>query len=274
MHQLSTSQAVIQRNHIRIIGDNKPTLLFCHGFGCTQHIWQYLTPALAAHYQLILFDHVGAGGSDLSAYNPTKYASLEGYAQDVVEICAALDLHDVVVIGHSIGATIAMLAAIQAPTYFRQVMMLSPSPCFINDAGYLGGFERDDVNQLLTLMDADYNSWANMFANLLMGPSNPPSIGEDLAGYFCSMDTTIAKQFARVSFLSDYRPQVSQVSVPTVVLQCSEDVVAPREVGDYLLHHLPDATLVTLRATGHCPHLSAPVETLTAMERFLPAMAL
>ncbi|WP_188814697.1 alpha/beta fold hydrolase [Hymenobacter cavernae] len=262
-------ETVLQRNKVRIIGEGKPPMLLCHGFGCNQQIWGYLTTALAARYQLILFDHVGAGASDLNAYDPVKYASLEGYAQDIVEICQVLNLRQAVIVGHSVGAMIAMLAAIQAPERFAKVVMLAPSPCYINKPGYYGGFEQEDLVQLLQLMEADYNSWANMFAGLLVGPANPSSLGEELAQYFCETDSAIAKDFARVAFFADNRAEVPQLQVSTLLLQCSQDAVAPEEVGEYLMEHLHEATMVKLQATGHCPHLSAPLETLAAMEAFL-----
>ncbi|OUJ73891.1 alpha/beta hydrolase [Hymenobacter crusticola] len=261
---------MLQRNNVRVIGEGKPPILLCHGFGCNQHIWHYLTTPLAARYQIILFDHVGAGESDLTAYDPVKYNSLDGYAQDIIEICQALKLQEVVIVGHSVGAMIAMLAAISGPEYFSKVVMLAPSPCYSNQPGYHGGFEPEDVQQLLQLMDADYNGWAHMFAGLLVGPDHA-SLGEELATYFCETDSTIAKQFARVSFLSDNRAEVPHLQTSTLLLQCQQDAVAPEEVGAYLLEHMHKATLVQLQATGHCPHLSAPLETLAAIEAFLAA---
>jgi len=268
--QDSAARAVLERNNVRVIGEGKTSILLCHGFGCNQQIWHYLATPLATRYQLILFDHVGAGESDLKAYDPAKYNSLEGYAQDIVEICQALQLREAVIVGHSVGSMIAMLAAIKAPEYFSRVIMLAPSPCYLNKPDYYGGFEQEDVQQLLQLMDADYTGWAHMFAGLLMGPAKP-SLGEELAKYFCDTDSTIAKQFARVSFLSDNRTEVPQLQTSTLLLQCQQDAVAPEEVGEYLLEHLREATLVKLQTTGHCPHLSAPLETLAAIEAFLAA---
>lgn len=244
-------------------------MLLCNGFGCSQQIWRHMIPALATRYQLILFDYVGVGASELKAYDERKYATLTGYAQDIVEICQALDLRQAIIVGHSVGAIIGLLAANQAPAHFAKLVLVTPSPYYLNEPGYYGGFELDDVHQLLALMDEDYHSWTNMFANLLMGPANPASLGEELASYFCQTDSVIAKQFARVVFLSDNRADISQLHLPTLVLQCQQDVAAPAEVGDYLAEHLPNATVVTLDATGHCPHLSAPLKTLSAMEDFL-----
>ena len=259
----------IKRFNVNVIGAGKPTLLFCNGFNCNQHIWNYLTPSLAARHQLVLFDQMGTGESDLSAYDSTKYADLAGYAQDVVDICQALELREVVIIGHSVGAMIAMLAAIQAPQYFAKAVLIAATPCYLNEPGYYGGFERADMLDLLTEMKGNYESWANTFATLLIGQEQPASLGYELAGYFCQANPTIAREFAHMSFLADNRTDVPQMPLPTLLLQCSDDVAVPAEVGEYLVTHLPQATLTTLRATGHCPHLSAPMEVLAAMRAFI-----
>jgi sigma-B regulation protein RsbQ len=261
--------AVIKRFNVSIIGAGKPTLLFCNGFNCNQHIWNYLTPALAARHQLVLFDQMGTGNSDLRAYDSTKYASLAGYAQDVVDICQALELREVVIIGHSVGAMIALLAAVQAPQYFAKTVLIAATPHYLNEPGYYGGFERADMLDLLAEMRGNYESWANTFATLLIGQDQPASLGYELAGYFCQADPTIAREFAHMSFLADNRADVPHLQQPTLLLQCSDDVAVPAEVGNYLLAHLPQATLITLRATGHCPHLSAPMEVLAAMRDFI-----
>jgi len=244
-------------------------MLLCNGFGCNQQIWQYILPQLATQYQVVLFDYAGMGGSDPASYDPQRYASLAGYAQDVVDICQALNLQEAVLIGHSTGASIAMRAAINAPTCFTKVVLLAASPYFLNDGDYYGGFSREDLESLLSLMEADFDTWASMFAGVLMGPRNEVSFGQELALNFCSSDPTMSKQFARVAFLDDSRPLVPQLQLPTLLVQCSQDVAAPAEVGAYLLERLPQATLVTLAATGHCPHMSSPLETLEAMENFL-----
>jgi sigma-B regulation protein RsbQ len=261
-------QAVLKRHSVRVIGQDKPPMLLCNGFGCTQHIWRYLTTALATSHQVIVFDYVGSGESDLSAYSSHKYATLAGYAQDVVEICQALDLREAILVGHSVGATIAMLAAIQAPQHFAKTVLLAPSPYYINEPGYYGGFERADMLQILAAMEEDYQGWSIAFADLLMGPTNVASLGEQLATSFCETDSTIAQQFARVAFLSDNRADVSHLSTRTLVVQCTDDVAGPAEVGAYLLEHLPQGKLVTLSTSGHCPHLSAPLETLAAIQAF------
>ncbi len=265
----SPRASVLDRNHVHVVGAGTQTILFCNGFGCSQHIWRYVSAPLTSRYRVVLFDHVGSGDSDRSAYEPQKYSTLAGYAQDLIEICQTLDLRDVVVVAHSVGATIAMLAAIQAPEYFAKAIMIGPSPCYINQPGYYGGTSREDMTQLLDLMDLDYDSWANMFAGLLIGSGRPASLGEELAGYFCNTDSTIAKRFARIAFLADNRAEVPQLQLPTLLLQCADDAVVPTEVAEYMLATLPHATLVILKATGHCPHLSAPLEILAAIAPFL-----
>jgi len=261
--------AIVERFSVRVLGAGKPTLLFCNGFNCNQHIWNYLTPALAAQHQLVLFDQMGTGDSDLRAYDPQKYADLRGYAQDVVAICQALGLREVILVGHSVGAMIAMLAAIEAPQYFAKVVLIAASPCYLNEPGYYGGFERTDMLALLAEMRGNYEAWANTFATLLIGQDQPTSLGYELAGYFCQANPHIAREFAQMSFLADNRADVPRLQLPTLLLQCSDDVAVPAEVSAYLLKNLPQATLITLRATGHCPHLSAPLELLAAMRDFI-----
>jgi sigma-B regulation protein RsbQ len=263
---------VLRRHNVRVIGHGKPPLLLCNGFGCHQGIWHYLIPALAVQHQVILFDYLGSGASDRTAYDPQQYTTMAAYAQDVVAICQALDLRETTIVGHSVGATIAMLTAIAAPQHFANVVLLAPSPYYLNEADYYGGFERADMLAVLATMEQDYQGWTTAFADLLLGPTNASSLGEELARAFCETDSTIAKQFARVAFLSDNRGDVARLSLPTLVVQCTEDVAGPPEVGAYLLRHLPHAQLVTLATTGHCPHLSAPLETLAAIQTFVSTL--
>lgn len=260
---------ILEKLNVNVVGAGKPTLLFCNGFNCNQHIWNYLRPRLAVHYHLVFFDQMGTGDSDVTAYKAEKYSTLEAYAQDVIDVCEALDLRQVVLIGHSVGAMIGLLAATKAPAYFSKVVLIAASPCYINEPGYYGGFERQDLLDLLAAMEDNYQSWASMFATMLMGQDNPAELGYELTGYFCQADPTIAKQFARLGFLADNRADVAQLQLPTLVLQCTEDVAVPDEVGAYLQTHLPQATLVTLKTTGHCPHLSAPLEVLAELQKFL-----
>jgi sigma-B regulation protein RsbQ len=261
--------AVIRRHSVRIIGNGPQTLLFCNGFGCSQQIWRYLTTPLANRHRVVLFDYVGTGESDLGAYDQQEYDSLGRHAQDVVEICRVLGLREVVLVGHSLGATIAMLAASQAPSYFARCVLLTASPCYLNKPGYYGGLALEDVSQMLAMLDVDQHSWANLFAGLLVAPEHIPTLGEELVGYFCNLDTMVARHFARVVFLADNRADVSRLQLPTLLLQCADDAIAPTEVGAFLMEHLPQATLKTLPAVGHCPHLSAPLETMAAIEAFL-----
>lgn len=257
------------RNNVKVFGQGQQTMLFLHGFGCDQNVWRYLTPGLLSKYQLVLLDQVGAGDAVNSAYDPAKYASLEGYAADVVEVCRSLGLEDVILVGHSVGAMIGVLSVIQAPELFQKLVLIGPSPCYLNDSGYFGGFERADVQAMLQVMQADFQSWAHDFAPFIMGNPDSPSLGLELIESFCRADSAIAKEFARVTFLSDNRADLAKLRIKTLVLQCSEDMIAPAEVGAFVQQRVPDATLVTLRATGHCPHLSAPMETLAAIEDFL-----
>jgi sigma-B regulation protein RsbQ len=260
---------VIKRNNVRVIGEGPQTLLFCNGFGCSQQIWRYLSTPLANRHRVVLFDYIGTGETDASACNLEEYDNLNRYAQDVIEICQVLDLRDVVLIGHSVGATISMLAATQAPEYFAKCVLLTATPCYLNKPGYYGGLSLEDVNQMLALLDVDQHSWANLFAGLLVTPEHIPTLGEELIGYFCNLDATVARHFARIAFLADNRADVAHLKKPTLLLQSDDDAITPTEVGAFLMKHLPQATLVTLPTSGHCPHLSVPLETMAAIEAFI-----
>ncbi|RAK65857.1 alpha/beta fold hydrolase [Hymenobacter edaphi] len=263
--------SVLKRNNVHVAGRGQRTLLFVNGFGCDQTIWRYILPALAEQYRLVLFDHVGAGLSDARAYDPAKYASLHGYAQDVLDVCAELALTDVTLVGHSVGAMIGALAAIREPERFQRLLLLCPSPCYLNEADYHGGFDRADIENMLGFMERDFVEWADTFAPLIMGNPDRPTLSAELIHSFCQNDPAIAKQFARVTFLSDNRPDLARLHTPCLLVQCAEDLIAPLEVGDYLRKALPAATLVTLPVSGHCPHVSAPRETLAAMEAYMAA---
>jgi sigma-B regulation protein RsbQ len=262
---------VMRRNHVRIVGHGKPPLLLCNGFGYSQRVWQSLVTALAHDHQVILFDHVGVGGSDLAAYDAAKYAHLGGYAQDVLDICRVLELEQAVLLGHSVGAMIALLAASQAPAYFAKVVLLTPSPCYLNEPGYYGGYERAEIEQLLTLIQTDHRGWATLFVDLLLGPLATPDLATETHQCLSATASPMAQQFARVTFLSDHRADVPHLFLPTLVVQSQEDYVAPAQVGDYLVAHLPKGQLVNLPAAGHCPQLSAPLATLAALRPFLQA---
>jgi sigma-B regulation protein RsbQ len=246
-------------------------MIFAHGFGCDQNMWRYVAPAFAGDHRVVLFDHVGAGGSDLSAYDPERYGSLEGYARDVVEICEALDLEDAVFVGHSVSAMIGVLAVAEAPELFGALVMVGPNPRYVDDDGYTGGFSRADIVALLDSLDSNHLGWSTAMAPVIMGNPDRPELSAELTNSFCSTDPQIARQFARVTFLSDNRADLAALSIPTLVLQCSADVIAPDVVGEYVHGQVAGSVLTRLRATGHCPHLSAPEETTAAIRAFLQA---
>ena len=261
---------VIARNNVVVSGhaEGQP-MLFAHGFGCDQHMWRFVAPAFAEQYRVVLFDHVGAGSSDVSAYDFDRYGSLNGYADDVLEICEALDLRDVVFVGHSVSAMIGVLAAIEQPDRFQRLVLVGPSPRYIDDSGYTGGFTRTDVEELLESLDSNYLGWSSAMAPMIMGNPERPELGEELTNSFCRTDPDIARQFAGVTFLSDNREDLARVNCPVLVLQCSADVIAPQAVGEYVHASLPNSDYVLLPATGHCPNLSAPDATIAAMRAFL-----
>ena len=247
-------------------------MLFAHGYGCDQNMWRLIAPRFANHYRVVLFDHIGAGGSDLTAYDPERYATLEGYAADVVELCEALGLSDVIFVGHSVSATIGVLAAAAAPQLFSALVLVGPSPRYIDDEGYVGGFSRDDIDDLLASLDSNYLGWSSAIAPVIMGQPDRPELAEELEQSFCRTDPDIARRFAHVTFLSDNRADLARVAAPALVVQCTNDVIAPQSVGEYVRDHMPNAAMVLLTATGHCPHLSAPLETADAIEQFLGSL--
>jgi sigma-B regulation protein RsbQ len=259
-----------QRNNVRVWGpEGAQPMMFAHGFGCDQNMWRLITPAFANDYRIVLFDHVGAGGSDLSAYDRGKYGSLQGYADDVLEICGELRLSQVIFVGHSVSAIIGVLAAIEEPERFAKLVLVGPSPRYLDDDGYVGGFTREDIEGLLDSLDSNYLGWSSAIAPVIMGHPDRPELAAELENSFCRTDPDIARHFARVTFLSDNRADLARVETPALVLQCSEDAIAPRSVGEYVHREMPNSALVLMKATGHCPHLSAPDETIAAMQDFL-----
>jgi sigma-B regulation protein RsbQ len=244
-------------------------MVFAHGFGCDQNMWRFVWPAFADAYRIVLFDHIGAGGSDASAWDPQRYSSLRAYAEDVLGICRELDLHQIVFVGHSVSAMIGVLAAVEEPERFARLVLVGPSPRYIDDEGYRGGFSREDIDGLLDSLASNYLGWSHQMAPVIMGNSERPELGEELTNSFCRADPEIARRFAETTFLSDNRADLARVGVPSLVLQCSHDVIAPREVGEYVHAQLADSELVLMEATGHCPNLSAPDETIAAMRAFL-----
>jgi sigma-B regulation protein RsbQ len=257
------------RNNVKIIGKGNTTMMFAHGFGCDQNMWRFITPAFEDKYRIILFDYVGAGKSDKAAYNSERYSSLQGYAQDVLEICNELQLSNIIFVGHSVSAMIGLLAAIEQPNVFQKFIMVGPSPCYLNDGAYKGGFEKRDLEELLETMEKNYIGWANFLAPSIMGNKERPDLAEELTESFCSTDPLIARQFAEATFFSDNRNDLKKINIPSLILQCSEDIIAPKEVGEYLFHNLPKSTLRIMEASGHCPHMSAPEETISLIKEFM-----
>ena len=263
---------VISRNNVKVLGTGTQPMLLAHGFGCDQNMWRFLTPAFERDYRIVLFDYVGSGKSDLNAYDPARYSSLEGYAQDVLDVCDALQFEKVIFVGHSVSSVVGILASIQRPDLFERLVMVGPSPCYINHPpDYVGGFDRDDVVGLLDLMDKNYIGWANYLAPAIMKNADRPELTAELETSFCSTDPKIARRFAEATFFADNREDLPKVAVPSLIMQCSDDAVAPVEVGEYMHRHLPTSTLRVMRATGHCPHMSNTEETIETIRDYLAA---
>ena len=260
---------VIRRHHIRISGDGTQPMLFAHGFGCDQNMWRFVAPAFADRYKVITFDYVGMGKSDLTAYDPDRYVTLQAYADDVLQICEALELRDVVFVGHSVSSMVGVLAAIREPERFASLTLIGPSPRYVNEDGYFGGFERADLEGLMELMDKNFIGWANFLAPVVMKNAERPELTAELEQSFCSTDPRVARRFAEVTFFSDNRADLGKVAVPALVMQCADDAIAPDRVGEYVHEHLRGSVLKKLQATGHCPHLSHPTETIAVMQEYL-----
>jgi sigma-B regulation protein RsbQ len=258
------------RHNVAVHGvPDGPPMVFAHGFGCDQNMWRFVWPAFAERHRIVLFDFIGMGGSDHGAYDRQRYSTLHGYARDVLEICDELDLADVTFVGHSVSAMIGALAAIEEPDRFARLVMVGPSPRYIDDDGYAGGFTRADIEEMLGALESNYLGWSGAMAPVIMGNPDRPELGAELENSFCRADPDIARRFARVTFLSDNRADLPLVRTPTLVLQCRDDVIAPPAVGAYVDRMLPDSRLVELDATGHCPNLSAPEATTAAIEAFV-----
>ena len=263
-----------QRNNVNVIGSGAGTMVFAHGFGCDQHMWRRLVPAFSDRFRIVLFDLVGCGRSDLAAYDRTKYSSLHGYSADVLEIIDDVAHGPVIFVGHSVSAMIGLLAEIQAPDRFAAQIMIGPSPSYVNDGDYIGGFTRGDIEELLDTLDSNYLGWSSKMAPAIMGAPDQPELAEELTNSFCRTDPDIASHFARVTFLSDHRKDLDKTDSPALLLQCSDDLIAPRSVGDYMHRTMRHSTLRIIENVGHCPHLSAPSATIAAMEEFLRQLEL
>ena len=260
---------LLQRHNVTTCGSGKTPMVFAHGFGCDQNMWRFMVPAFEDTHRVIMFDHVGHGRSDWAAYDPARHAGLDGYADDVVALCRELVVRNGVFVGHSVSAMIGVLAHLKAPELFDRLVLVGPSPRYIDADGYRGGFTAQQIEELLQLLDSNYMGWSHSMAPVIMGNPDRPELGDELTNSFCRTDPEIAKAFARVTFLSDNRDDLPKVRARTLVLQCSEDVIAPQEVGEFVHRSIPDSELVLMRATGHCPNLSAPEETIEAIRSFL-----
>ncbi|WP_426446434.1 alpha/beta fold hydrolase [Paenibacillus sp. S-38] len=264
--------AILVRNQVNMTDRGTQSILFAPGFGCDQSMWRYVAPAFEDTYRVVRFDYVGAGQTDRYDYDPQRYADLDGYALDVLDICRTLDLQGAVFVGHSVGAMIGLLASIREPERFSRLILLGPSPCYRNDPpSYAGGFELEDLEGLIELMERNFTGWVDFLAPAVMQNPERPELTEELRTSFCSMEPDIARRFARATFLADNRSDLPKVTVPSLILQCSGDVIAPLEVGQYVHRHLPGSTLELMEATGHCPHLSHPEETIRRIREYLAA---
>ncbi|HEV7253395.1 MAG TPA: alpha/beta hydrolase [Mesorhizobium sp.] len=261
--------SVLRRNNVHVSGSGEKAMMFAHGFGCDQNMWRFVAPAFEDEFRVVLFDHVGAGGSDLSAFSHQKYATLDGYADDVIEIARELEVENGIFVGHSVSAMIGVLAARKAPELFEALVLIGPSPRYIDDADYVGGFSQAQIEELLEFLDSNHMGWSAAMAPVIVGNADRPELGEELTNSFCRTDPEIARHFARTTFMSDNRRDLADVPARSLILQCSEDVIAPKAVGEFVHKAMPNSTLVLMRASGHCPNLSAPDETIAAIKSFV-----
>ena len=261
--------SITRRNNVTVAGAGQRAMIFAHGFGCDQNMWRLVEPAFRNDFRTVLFDHVGAGASDLSAYSKERYSTLEGYADDVIEIGNELRLRDAVFVGHSVSAMIGAIAAAKAPEMISDLVFVGPSPRYIDDGDYVGGFSEGQIEELLEFLDSNHMGWSQAMAPAIMGNPDRPELGAELTNSFCRTDPEIAKHFARTTFKSDNRTDLPKVKARTLVLQCSEDIIAPLCVGEYVHRHIPNSKLVIMKATGHCPNVSAPDETISEIRAFV-----
>lgn len=260
---------IVERNNINRIGKGKKTILFSHGYGCDQNMWRFVSPAFKEHYDVILLDLVGSGQSRVEEYDFEKYSTLKGYANDIIEICDTLDLRDIYFVGHSVSSTIGMLAAVKRPELFEKIVMIGPSPCYINNANYYGGFSQQDIDELIHALESNYLKWSSYITPIIVDDPEKPEIIEELRDSFCRNNADIAKHFAKVTFLGDYRDDFEKLTVPTLILQSNPDIIAPIQVGEYLHQKIANSTYALLNASGHCPHLTAPNETINAIQAYI-----
>ncbi len=262
-------QALVRSNVVQF-GNGVAPMMFAHGFGCDQQMWRFVAPAFADSHKVVLFDHVGCGKSDLKAYDEQRHSSLPGYAQDVLDILEAAQLNNVVFVGHSVSAMVGILAAIQAPERFSRLVLLGPSPRYLNEApGYFGGFERQDIEGLLDMIETNMLGWASFLAPMVMGASNPSDLTDELKQSFCAVDPYITRRFAQATFLGDNRADLPLLKVPSMVVQMADDAIAPRKVGEYVHRHTPHSRLAVIEGSGHCAHMTHPQETVSLIRAFL-----
>ncbi len=254
---------------MKIFGQGNDALLFAHGFGCDQNMWRLITPAFSQNYRIIVFDYVGCGKSEASAYNIERYSTLDGYAQDLIEICEELNLKNITFVGHSVSAMIGAVALIKKTALFSSMVWIGPSPCYVNDDIYTGGFDKKDLDDLLDIMENNYLGWAGFLAPAIMKNGDRPELASELEESFCATDTFITKRFAKVTFFSDNRNDLSKIKIPVLIMQCADDIIAPESVGDYISAKVANSKIVRMKATGHCPHLSHPKETIQIIQDFL-----
>ena len=263
-------ESILLRNNVHVGGtEGRPTMVFAHGFGCDQNMWRFVAPAFADTHRIVLFDYVGCGRSDLAAFDHARYGTLDGYAQDLLEVCEALDLQQSILVGHSVSAMIGLLAAIRQPARFSRLVMIAPSPRYVDDPPYVGGFQRDDVENLLSLMDHNYIGWASALAPMVAGDPQRPELGAELEQSFCSTDPQAARTFARTTFFADNRADLPKLKHPSLIVQVSDDAIAPVSVGRYMQAHMPGSEFALLEAVGHCPHMSHPQDTIEVLRRFV-----
>lgn len=260
---------VVCRNHVQVSGDGTQPMIFAHGYGCDQNMWRFITPAFEKDFKIVLFDHVGSGKSDISAYDYQKYDSLHGYADDVIEICTSLNLSSVIFVAHSVSCMIGILAANKRPDLFDKLILIGPSPCYVNDGEYFGGFERDDIHDLIATLESNYLGWSSSITPVIIGNPDKPKFSEELNNSFCQMDPEIAKHFAKVTFTSDNRRDLESVETPTLILQAHPDVIAPLQVGEFVHQKVKKSTLDVLKTSGHCPHLTAPKLVCESIENYM-----
>ncbi len=260
---------ILIRNNVTVFGKGEQVIMFAYGFGCTQNMWRLVTPAFEEHYKIVLFDYVGCGESDHNAYNSGQYSSLDGYAQDILDVCTELKLENVIFIGHSISCMIGLLAAVDQPNLFSSMIFIGPSPRYMNDVGYVGGFSKEDMEGLLEMMHNNFMGWANFLAPAIVRNDERPELAREVEASFCSTDPIITRKFAQVTFFSDNRDNLSKLALPCLILQSSDDAIAPETVGRYTHQMIKDSIFVKMDATGHCPHLTHPDETIAHIQKFL-----